>query len=55
MSSGTQPILPDHAQQVPRNTPVLVFSKLISTMTLKDILKPETDDISWVVAVFCKC
>jgi hypothetical protein len=55
MSSGTQPILPEHVQQVPRNAPVLVFSKLISTMTIKDIVKSETDNISWVVAAFCKC
>jgi len=55
MSSGTQQILPDHDQQVPKNTPVLFFSKLISTMTIKDTVKPEIDDISWVVAVFCKC
>ena len=53
MSSGTQTILPDHAQQVPKNTPVLVFSKLISTMIIKDVVKSETDDISWVVTVFC--
>jgi hypothetical protein len=52
MSLGTQPILPDHAQQVPQNTPVLIFSKLISTMTIIDIVEPEIDDISWVVAAF---
>jgi hypothetical protein len=50
-----QPILPDHAQQVPKNTPEPVFSKLISTVTIKDIVKPEIDDIAWAVAAFCKC